>query len=393
MIRWLSLCSLYLLLAACEQDEPKPADFYACPAELGEQVSDHPLAAPLQAFLEETVAAGVPGMMLTVHDPATGRWSGAAGKAELIGNVPLRPCQLTRVGSTVKTFTAVALLQLWERGSIDLDAPITDFLSPEVLDGLANAKRATVRQLLQHSSGINNYIRSNRFQTASLNDLTKIWKPDELLAYSRGVDADFPPGTDVNYSNTGYILLGLIIESVTGEPFYRYFEREIFVPFGLTATCFAAEDPIPTGLIRGYVDFYANGQLIGATDYSGWDYYTADGGLLSNSYDLNRFMELLFTGRILGPEALAHMIELRYPEAEDPEGFRTGYGLGIFRVDTDLGPAYLHSGDAIGYFATMVHFPERGITISWAANGNYGLLDELTQSKAVMERIFALVLE
>ncbi len=392
MLRILYFALVCTSLMQCDRDEPKPINFYACPTELPTD-PDHPLAGRLQGYLDETVAAGLPGMMLTVHDPVAGRWSGAAGKAELIGQVPLQPCQLTRVGSTVKTFTAVALLQLWEQGRVDLDAPITQYLSAEVLADLANADRATVRQLLQHSGGINNYIRSARFQTASLNDLQRVWQPKDLLGYARGEDADFPVGSDVSYSNTGYILLGMIIETITGEPFYRYFEREIFLPHGLTYTRFAAEDPVPDGIIRGYIDLYDNGQLIDATHYSGWDYFTADGGLLSNTHDLNRFMELLFTGKILGSEALLQLTDFRYPSTEEPELFRTGYGLGIFQVDTEFGPAYLHSGDAIGYFATMVHFPEQGVTVSWAANGNYGTLDELTQTKEVMERVFRLLLE
>ena len=394
MINYLKLAFILLAVtaSACEEDEAKPLNYYHCTATAMEQNADHPLAPALTEFMAGRVESGVPGMLISVHDPTSGTWSGADGKAELIGGVDMEVCQITRVGSTVKTFTAVAILQLWEEGKIDLDAPVRELLSADALGGLENAEEATVRQLLQHSAGINNYIRSAQFQTASLNELTRVWQPDELLGYSRGASADFPVGTDVSYSNTGYILLGMIIEEVTGMPFYRYFDREIFEPYQLNFTRFAAEDPVPDGIVRGYIDLYNNGQLLEATHYSGWDYFTADGGLISNPYDLTRFMRLLFTGQIIGEDALDQMTTFVYPKEEDPELFRTGYGLGIFSLDTEFGPAYLHSGDAIGYFASMVYFPEHDVTVSWAANGNYGTLDDLQQSKETMEEIFRMVL-
>ena len=86
------------------------------------------------------------------------------------------------------------------------------------------------------------------------------------------------------------------------------------------------------------------------------------------------------------------MLQWTTPSYEDPEGFRTDYGLGTFKIETDFGPAYIHSGDAIGYFASMVYFPDQQVAISWAANGNYGSIDEFTQTKAAMEKIFRTVL-
>ena len=391
MIHRLIPCLFALFCTACVADVPRPAGFYDCTGPALGADPAHPLAGRLQGFLDERVAAGLPGMSLSVITPEHGQWSGTAGRAELIGEVPLQPCHFFRAGSTVKTVTAVAVLKLWEAGQIDLDAPVADYLPAGVLSGIENADVATVRQLLQHTGGLDNYIRNLEFQTASLNDFTRVWSAEELLAYSRGVPSAFAPGEDAEYSNTGYILLGMLVEAVTGEPFYAYFEREIFQPLQLTYTRFAAPDPVPAGIVRGYIDMYNNGELVDATHYSGWDYFTADGGLLSNSYDLARFLSALFSGKLLGPAALQEMTQWRYPETTDPDGFRTGYGLGIFVVDTDYGPAYLHSGDAVGYFATMVYFPEQEVVVSWAANGNYGTLDELQQSKEAMEKVFTLL--
>jgi D-alanyl-D-alanine carboxypeptidase len=179
---------------------------------------------------------------------------------------------------------------------LNVDDQITDYLSEADINGLQNASQASIRQLLLHSSGIYNYIQNLKFQTASLNDLIKTWSSKELLDYARNKKAYFAPGTDVRYSNTNYILLGMIIERVTGKPFYEVFEEKIFDPLGLTFTQFAATDPVPDGIIRGDVDLYSNLNLVNATYYSGWDYFTADGGLISNAHDLTIFMTHLFQG-------------------------------------------------------------------------------------------------
>ncbi|MTI40484.1 serine hydrolase domain-containing protein [Fulvivirga lutimaris] len=378
------------LMISCEQDLTFPESYYDC----NELVNspNHPKEDEYSNLISEIVGSGVPGMMLTIHNNQNGYWSGAQGFADLSSGIRLSPCNITRVGSTVKTFTAVTILMLQEEGLLDLDDQITDYLSNNQIKGLENAKESTIKQLLLHSSGIYNYIQSLKFQTASLNDLTKSWGPDELLEQARGKDAYFAPGTDVLYSNTGYVLLGMIIEKVTGKPFYEVFEEKLFIPYDLTFTQFAATDPVPDGIIRGYVDLYSNLNLINATYYSGWDYYTADGGLISNAYDLNKFMTNLFQGDILSQESLKEMMTWVAPKDGYGDGFQTFYGMGIFRIETDFGTAYMHSGDAIGYFASMAYFPKQDVTITWAVNGNYGKVDEFTQSKAAMEKIYGTVL-
>ncbi len=385
----LSLIIIFaILFAACEMDDIVPSSTYACRAEIAENPI-HPRETEFLQLLQQIVSQGPPGMQLSVNDEH-GFWNGAFGYADLASQVEIESCNITRVGSTVKTFTAVTILQLEEEGKLSLDDPITNYLSHSTIEGLENADRSTIEMLLKHSSGIFNYIQSAQFQTASLNDLTKVWQPNELLEYARGKDAYFEPGTDVLYSNTGYILLGMIIEKVTEKPFYEAFEERFFEPLGMAFTQFAAEDPVPNDLIRGYVDFYSNLNLINSTFYSGWDYFTADGGLISNAHDLNIFVTALFRGELLSEESMSKMLDWQKPKSHASDGW---YGLGTFRIKTDQGPAYIHSGDAIGYFASMVYFPDHDVTITWAVNGNYGKVDDATQTKEAMERIFKTVIE
>ncbi|MCB0630105.1 MAG: serine hydrolase domain-containing protein [Saprospiraceae bacterium] len=380
-----------VLICSCTPPDITDPLVYACDPEITLSNPEYPGHEQLQLLLNERVRKGVPGMMLTVKGPE-GEWSGAAGKADLEIERDLEACQITRVGSTVKTFTAVSVLLLQEDGKLDLDDPVSHYLPAEELKGLRNAEQATVRQLLQHSSGIYNYIVNLEFQTASLNDLTRVWQPEELLQYARDKPANFPPGTDVAYSNTNYVLLGMIIEQVSGQPFYEFFEERLFLPFGLKFTQFAAIDPVPENIVHGYVDLYSKLNVIDATQYSGWDYFTADGGLISNAFDLATFLQALFEGKILQASSLEEMMQWQLPKDSSDDLYDTAFGLGIFRMNTPYGPAYMHSGDAIGYYAAMFYFPSQQLAVSWAVNGNYGKIDQFTQTAEAMDHLFKHIL-
>jgi D-alanyl-D-alanine carboxypeptidase len=391
-MKFIFFLTAYTCLVACRQDEQFQPSYYSCNNALKAQSETNPSDQKYMELLEGITHSGVPGILMAIQDTTHGMWSGASGKADLANNIDLLPCNITRVGSTVKTFTAATILLLQEENKLDLDDPITAYLSRDYLKDIANAGQATIRQLLQHSSGIYNYIVNLKFQTSSLNNLTKVWQPEELLSYARNKKANFAPGTDVQYSNTNYILLGKIIEEVEHKPFYEVFEEKIFRPLGLNATICAAKNPVPKGIIRGYVDFYSNLDVINTTYYSGWDYYTADGGLISNPVDLCTFMNALFTGNLLSPESLEEMMTWKTPRGQSPQDYNVQYGLGIFLMETPYGEAYMHSGDAIGYAASMFYFPRQHTTISWAVNGNYGKIDAFTQSPEAMEKIFGCIL-
>lgn len=185
----------------------------------------------------------------------------------------------------------------------------------------------------------------------------------------------------------------MLISKLEGKPFHEVFEEKIFIPLGLTSTQFAAKNHVPSGIARGYVDFYSNLNVVNATYYSGWDYYTADGGLISNAYDLNVFFTSLFNGDIISQSSLEEMKVWQKPNEADTDFFSIYYGLGIFKMETEWGDAYFHSGDAIGYYACMAYFPQQGTTISWAVNGNYGKTDEFTSTKNAMQNIFRTVFD
>ena len=211
------------------------------------------------------------------------------------------------------------------------------------------------------------------------------------MKYAYNQKSYFDPGEDVLYSNTNYILLGLLIEKIEGKPLYRVFEEKIFDPLGLTSTQFAGKDPVPDGIVRGYIDLYSNLNVIESTCYSGWDYYTADGGLISNVYDMNVFFRALMNGQILSSGSLNEMLTWKTPSEQDPEFYEIQYGLGIFKMTTPAGVCYFHSGDAIGYYANMIYFPDDGTTIVYAVNSNYGKIDKYVSTKTAIEKIISVL--
>ena len=121
----------------------------------------------------------------------------------------MKPCNISRMGSTIKMFTATTILILQEEGKLNIDDKISSYLSGDNIDKIENADKSTIRQMMQHSSGMFNYIQNLKFQTASLNALVREWHADDLLKYAYNKKAHFQPNADVTYSNTNYILLGL----------------------------------------------------------------------------------------------------------------------------------------------------------------------------------------
>jgi D-alanyl-D-alanine carboxypeptidase len=384
-----SLYFLFILffLNSCRKGETIDPVFYDCTSGFSDSSSTNPKRNSYQLALNNMTSKGVVGVTMSVYHNQTGMWTGASGKADLHNKVDMKPCNISRFGSIVKVFTATTVLKLMEEGKLNLDDKISYYLQGEVIDKIENADKATIRQLLQHSSGIYNYIQNLKFQTASLNDLIKEWKPEELLKYAYNKKAYFKPGEDVRYSNTGYILLGLLIEKIERKPFYKVFEEKIFQPLNLTSTKFAAEDHVPHGMVRGYVDMYSNLQVIESTYFSGWDYYTADGGLISTPYDVNVFFQALMNGQLINSTTLKEMLTWKSPKEKDPEFFPISYGLGIFKIDTYKGTAYTHSGDAIGYYANMLYFPADKTCFVYAVNSNYGKIDQLVSSQQAIEQI------
>ena len=264
--------------------------------------------------------------------------------ADLRTRRPIRPEHRFRVASVTKPFVATVMLQLVAERRLSLQDTVERWL-PGILP---YGDRITIRQLLNHTSGVPDYVDAPIVELYS-GDRLRSWRPRELVALVAGRPPDFPAGTAWSYSNTGYVLAGLIIERAARNRLGRELDRRIFRPLGLRDTSMPTEFPFLVGPhTRGYsLQFDADlnpieGTLFDITDYNpslAW----AAGNIVSNVDDLAAFFRGLLGGRLLPAELLA---EMTTPIEIEP-GY--GYGLGLEVLDGPCGPLYGHSGSIPGF--------------------------------------------
>jgi CubicO group peptidase (beta-lactamase class C family) len=254
----------------------------------------------------------------------------AAGYADLAGHVPATVRTRFRIASITKMFTAVSVLQLAERHALSLDEKLSRYLP-----WAPHADEVTLRELLMHTSGLPNYL-DEAFATGKV---TAPVTPRALIETLAGAPLDFPPGARYAYSNTGYVLLGLVVEAVAGEPLAEYERRHLFEPAQMGDTSLGA---VPAGapFALGYRD--GSGAPAQRFDAS-WLYAAGDG--ISTASDLARFDIALMNGVLLGAQAWAQMQAEPVPTGSGDEG----YGLGV--TVAGFGPLALvgHHGGLPGY--------------------------------------------
>lgn len=339
----------------------------------------HPNAAKYQAVLDAFVAKGLPGISALVRDQ-NGVWAGASGKADISENIDMKPCTVSKACSITKTFIGTLALKLVEEGKFGLDDPLAKWLDAQVLDQVNNARASTVRMLLNHTTGIADVIDDQQFYLAVLNAPSRKWKPDELIRYVYGDQAEFPAGTDATYSNTNFLLLVMVMEKATGQDHAKLLREKILDPLRLSNTAYYWHDALPANTAQGYFDLYNNGTLLNMTNYntgSGNGY----GGLYSNVYDLQAFIEALVRDKsVLTAPKLAEMLTFTAPV----EDANRANGLGIFKDFLERAPqeyAYGHRGRDLGYTADMYWFPEQDYTMVYFVN--YG-----TDAKSGLKQTF-----
>ncbi|MFJ9824360.1 serine hydrolase domain-containing protein [Streptomyces sp. NPDC101160] len=306
---------------------------------------DHETPAPsrldpaaLQAALDGLHDAGMPGVFAEVGVGGD-VWQGASGVADTETGRPVTPDMRHRVGSITKTFVAAAVLQQVEQGRIGLDAPIGEQL-PDLVPG-ERGRRVTVRMLLNHTSGFAEYIpyAFPSIQGApwdvsaqSLDDYRfRACDPAELIALGLAAPSPAEPGgTPGVYSNTNYLLLGRLLEKVTGAPAEEYVAEHVVAPAGLRHTAFPTGPHVEGPHARMYEGLW--GTLEPPRDYSVYDmsWDMAGAGLVSTVADLNRFFGKLLAGEVVGAAALAEMRRTVPVVALD--GSTIEYGLGLEKL-------------------------------------------------------------
>lgn len=319
--------------------------------------------AAVRRAMEQLAKSGAAGVQVRLHDEK-GEWTGSAGVAELGKPAPVPEDGRFRIGSISKTMVATVLLQLVDEGRVDLDRPAGEYLPRFDLD-----ERITVRMLLQHTSGLFNYTGDrkpdgsfdpgiplqgqqyvdNRFRT---------YQPEELVRLALSKPARFEPGTQWSYSNTNYVLAALLIEEVTGKPYADALRGRVLEPVGMTETTVpGTRDEIPGPHAHGYFAFPPRDQQglkvvdVARVDPS-WAY--GAGEVISTTEDLDKFTTALLDGKLMSPRSLAEMRKMR------PAGQRTGYGLGLMRMDLgECGVVVGHTGGMPGYTSIAFSAPDQ----------------------------------
>ncbi|MFB7893520.1 serine hydrolase domain-containing protein [Microbacterium sp. NPDC056044] len=324
---------------------------------LGADVGDALGAAAADAF----AGISAPGAVMAIRTPE-GTWAATIGFQDWDKTIPMAADVNQRVGSVTKTFTITALLQLAEQGALSLDDPIEMYVP-----GMPNGD-ATLYELASMRSGIPSYTFDPSFQDTLFSDPNHVWTPQQLVDLVKGVEPMYAPGAKTFYSNTNTVLLGMVIEQVTGTPIEDVMREQITEPLGLAATFFPTDGTFPDPHAHGYTTQGTDDNVpVEATDWNpswGW----SAGAMISDLDDLLTWGEVLATGEgILSPEWQQTRLDsfdfsvpvYVGPGQDAPQSEARAYGLGLGLA---LG-WYGHTGELPGYNTVVQHHAESGTTL------------------------------
>jgi len=324
----------------------------------------------LQLKLDEWHKAGkFPGATFGVVLESGESFGLAVGFSDRDAKTPMKSTDRMPAGSTGKTFAAAMAMQLIKDGKISLDDKIEKYLGKETWFGrLPNAKDVTIRQLMNHTSGLVRYEFKKEFTDFLTANPYKVWRPEERLAYLFDEKPPFEAGKGWDYSDTNYIVLGMIMERVTGKKFYDEAYKRFVKKFKLNDTI-AQDGPELKGVVQGYAGannpfggkdkMIENGKFI-VNPQLEW----TGGGWASTGVDLARWAKTMYEGKAFD----ASLVPVMLDGVPAKLGRDVKYGLGVIIRPTQAGLAYGHSGFFPGYMTDMMYFPEQKIAVAVQVN-------------------------
>ncbi|MFH1710465.1 MAG: serine hydrolase domain-containing protein [bacterium] len=299
-----------------------------------------------------------PGMILAVWVPGKGKYVKAMGLSDIKTGRKMQVSDRFRIGSNTKSVVATVILQLVDRKKLSLDDKLSRFF-PE----WPNSNNITIRMLLDHTSGIFNYSTSEKFGELLESDPKRPFTPRQLISYAINEKPYFEPGKGFNYSNTNTVLLGMIIEKLTGHTLASEVKARIFEPLGLKNTYFPVASETNGNMAHGYM--FKNGKADDWT-YANPSWGWAAGAIISNMPDLKILITAITDGalisRKLQKERMSTWVELAGTARKDFPSAR--YGYNVFTFGGFVG----HNGGLPGYISYMVRDPKTGITTTMMMN-------------------------
>lgn len=363
---------LLTFVASCSNPEIFPQSYYSCAFSFNDSSALHPKAAVYQEILDRNRKSGIIGAAVMIKDK-DGVWVGASGKADIASGINVQPCSRFLIASISKPFTAATVFSLIDDGLLTLNDPVSQWVGAEITNKLQNANESTLKHLLNHTSGIPDY-QTMQYELDRINKTDNNWLQEDILKYAYGKKATHAVGETYYYSNTNYLLLGMIIEKASGISLQEAYEQKVFIPAALTSAYYSTNKPIPDGTVKGYVDFYGNGQYVESKFLYKDELNTADGGIAINAYDLGVFFEKLLKGEIISEQSLIEMTTYENLPADwvDEDFGHFKNGLGLEYNQTPYGNSIGHTGGIDGFLSIAQYFPEHDATFILLVNsGSY----------------------
>jgi D-alanyl-D-alanine carboxypeptidase len=308
-----------------------------------------------QIIRTQRIELDIPGVSAAVIFGDGSRWAGQSGKADVATKAPVTASTPFVVGSITKTFVAALVLKLVEDGVLGLDDPLSNWL-PDY----PNAANITIRQLLSHTSGVFDYFDHPDYASAVYGHPDHAWTPDEILATFQHKPY-FAPGGGYHYSNTNYVLLGLVAEAARGSDIADQLRTRFWQPLGLDETWIQSEGPPPAQSARGYLQ--SNGRLRDVGDQSGYrptrsaaTVAWSAGDVVSTADDIASWVDALYGGSVLTDASLAEMLDF------DVYAGDGNYGLGTMAREYRGFQLFGHTGSLRGYVAAAWYVPSSDAT-------------------------------
>lgn len=339
---------------------------------------------------------GFPGATAALAMPDGTVVTAAVGLADREAGTPMTPETPMLAASIGKTFVAMTVMTLEDEGLLSASDPVAQYLGArDWFERLPNHATMTVRDLLRHGSGLPDHVHLENFQSEMGERMASggaVMRPEEAIAFVLDARPLFPAGTGWAYSDTGYLLLGLVIEEVSGRSFYELAAERFLGPLDLEDTTPSDRPDLP-GLAVGYV---TEDNPFGLPERTAdddrrllWDpgMEWTGGGFLSTSRDLAAWGHALFAGAAMEAPYLDRLLD-GIPVSPEAPDILYGAGVAIY-ADTPRGPVYGHGGWIPGYVSSLRHYADHGVTVAFQINTDVGIADDSTDLVAALEAALA----
>jgi D-alanyl-D-alanine carboxypeptidase len=302
-------------------------------------------------------AAEVPGVVVGIWIPGEGSYVAAKGFADLRSRAPMRSSYYFRIGSITKTFTVTALLILADERKLDLDDPVGKYV-----DFVPNGDKITLRMLANMTSGLHSYTEDEAAVKIIIGSPNRVWTPRELVDVGLKSPPDFAPGTGWHYSNTNTVLLGMILEKVSGQPIQELFAQKLYAPLRLRHTIWPTAGEMPSLYASGYTEQTLDNVRANATNRNPSWAFTA-GELVSTMADLRTWVTSYATGSLVSPQMQKERLTWVTLPPNTPQKH---YGLGIGETHGWLG----HTGELPGYNTLAYYLPAKKAVVVVMVNSD-----------------------